>query len=246
MAERNTAIRGKQIKAEVAGLGLVKDSSDNFEVSLDEFSAAVVDPVNDSIAIIDSDDSNNTKKESIADFVDAIDGNGLSATTGVLAVEEDSTGGSNLATVIDVNANGVAVAVDETTIDANGSSQLEVVDEAITESKLAMNDSPANGEVIAWNTASGGYMEWVAPAAIGEEYIEESEIVQDDQSSNCNGATTVFTLANTPVTSSVQVFLNGLLQQEGAGNDYTLSGTSVTFTLAPETNDILIIHYIQD
>lgn len=242
MAERNTAIRGKQIKAEVAGLGLIKDTSDNFEVSLDEFSAAVVNVATDSIAIIDADDSNNPKKESIVDLVAGITGDGLTDTSGVMTVESDSTGGSNLATVINVSANGVAVGVDESTIDDNGSNQLQVVDEGITEPKLAMNDSPADGEVIAWN--SSGYMEWVSPTSVGEEYVEESEILFEDESANCDGVEDEFTLGSAPVASSVQVFLNGLIQQVGAGKDYTISGTTITFTVPPETGDILLIHYI--
>ena len=42
-----------------------------------------------------------------------------------------------------------------------------------------------------------------------------------------------FTLAHTPVTGSVDVFLNGVLQDPGAGNDYTISGSTITFATAP-------------
>ena len=42
---------------------------------------------NDSIAIIDADDSNATKKESIADLVSGMAGGGLSALNGVLSVQ---------------------------------------------------------------------------------------------------------------------------------------------------------------
>jgi|TARA_B100000073_G_scaffold346065_1_gene356569 hypothetical protein len=47
-------------------------------------SAAVVNVANDSIAIIDADDSNNPKKETIADLVSAIAGTGLTASSGQL------------------------------------------------------------------------------------------------------------------------------------------------------------------
>ena len=49
--------------------------------------AATVDIAADSIAIIDADDSNLTKKESLADVIAAIDGTGLTASSGVLSVD---------------------------------------------------------------------------------------------------------------------------------------------------------------
>lgn len=48
-------------------------------------SAGAVNVANDSFVIIDADDSNNPKKESIADFVSGIAGTGLSASSGQLS-----------------------------------------------------------------------------------------------------------------------------------------------------------------
>jgi hypothetical protein len=42
-----------------------------------------------------------------------------------------------------------------------------------------------------------------------------------------NGINLVFTL-NTPV-STEMIFVNGVLQQRGAGNDYQITGATVTF-----------------
>ena len=74
--------------------------------------------------------------------------------------------------------------------------------------------------------------------------IVEADFQMEDETSNCNGVTTDFTLDNSPVVNSVQVFLNGALQAEGSGKDYTLSGTTVSFATAPESGDVLIIHYV--
>ena len=63
-------------------------------LNLNDLSAATVNVANDSIAIIDADGSNATKKESIADLIDAIDGTGLTATSGVLAVDYGDTAGT--------------------------------------------------------------------------------------------------------------------------------------------------------
>ena len=55
-----------------------------FTVDLNGLAAGTVDVAADSIAIIDADDSNAGKKESIADFVDGINGAGIDASSGTL------------------------------------------------------------------------------------------------------------------------------------------------------------------
>lgn len=44
-----------------------------------------------------------------------------------------------------------------------------------------------------------------------------------------NGSNPTFTLANTPTAGTEEVFLNGLMQEPGAGNDYTISAAVITF-----------------
>jgi len=73
-------------------------------IDLNGLSAAVVDVAADSIAIVDANDSNASRKESIADFVSAIAGSGLSASSGVLSA---SGGGS----AVDDDQNILAVQV---------------------------------------------------------------------------------------------------------------------------------------
>ena len=62
-------------------------NADDMQLDLNDLAAAAVDVANDSIAIVDANDSNGTKKESIADLVTAMAGAGLSATNGVLATQ---------------------------------------------------------------------------------------------------------------------------------------------------------------
>ena len=71
-------------------------------LDLDELSAATVAQASDSIVIIDADDSNSSKKESIADFVSAIAGTGLSASSGQLNASAGAVTALNNAT-----ANGI-------------------------------------------------------------------------------------------------------------------------------------------
>ena len=56
-----------------------------FTLDINDLSAGAVAQAADSIAILDADD-NATKKESVADFVEAINGTGLTASSGVLNV----------------------------------------------------------------------------------------------------------------------------------------------------------------
>ena len=71
-----------------AGTGLAAASA-VLSVDLNELSAAAVNVGADSIAIIDADDSNGSRKESIADLMTATAGAGLAAASGVLSVDID-------------------------------------------------------------------------------------------------------------------------------------------------------------
>jgi len=62
-------------------------------------------------------------------------------------------------------------------------------------------------------------------------------------SGSINGSNTSFTLANTPVVGSEHVYLNGMLQESGAGNDYTITGTAITMLTAPLTGEKLRVSY---
>ena len=62
-------------------------------------------------------------------------------------------------------------------------------------------------------------------------------------SGSINGSNTAFTLANTPVVGGEHVYLNGVLQESGAGNDYTISGTAITMLSAPLTGEKLRVSY---
>jgi len=159
------AMINDDVASGLAGDGLAATAG-VIRLDINELTAAVVDVANDSIAIVDANDVNTSRKEAIADLVTAIAGTGLTATAGVLSAD------------------------------------------AITDN------------------------------------ITESDIQVEDESANCDDVEVDFEISNTPIANSVQVYLNGLLQQEGSGKDYTISGTTITFAVAPAAGDILIIHYI--
>ena len=80
-----------RIAAAAAGDGLSGGAGSALALDLNELSAAAVNVAADSIAIIDADD-NSSKKESVADFVDAINGTGIDAGSGQLSITAAQTG----------------------------------------------------------------------------------------------------------------------------------------------------------
>lgn len=64
-----------------------------------------------------------------------------------------------------------------------------------------------------------------------------------------NGSNTTFTIAALILTGTEEVFLNGMLQNAGAGNDYTISygaTTTITFLTAPSATgitDVILVNY---
>ena len=74
--------------------------------------------------------------------------------------------------------------------------------------------------------------------------LEDDAVVNREVPSGAiNGSNVTFTLANTPVAGSEQVFLNGLLQDPGPGNSYTISGAVITFASAPLSGDEIHVSY---
>jgi Phage-related tail fibre protein len=74
-------------------------------------------------------------------------------------------------------------------------------------------------------------------------FLTASFITRETPAGLMNGANTVFTLAAAPVGGSEQVFLNGLLQEPGAGNDYTIAGATITYLAAPAATDRMRVNY---
>ena len=80
-----------RIAAAAAGNGLSGGAGSALALDLNELTAADVNVANDSIVLIDADDSNGSKKESVADFVDAINGTGIDAGSGQLSIAAAQT-----------------------------------------------------------------------------------------------------------------------------------------------------------
>lgn len=74
-----------------------------------------------------------------------------------------------------------------------------------------------------------------------------SFVTRETPSGTINGSNAAFTLANTPVSGSERVYVNGVLQNAGAGNDYTISTNTITFQSGaiPQTGDVILVNYLK-
>ncbi|MGR3310668.1 MAG: hypothetical protein ACUZ77_07820 [Candidatus Brocadiales bacterium] len=74
----------------------------------------------------------------------------------------------------------------------------------------------------------------------------ENMVFGEDLSAQCDGTQTVFTVTNAYAAGTLNVYLNGVRQRKGAGNQYTET-TSTTFTMsvAPLAGDTLLVDYVK-
>lgn len=81
-------------------------------------------------------------------------------------------------------------------------------------------------------------------AGTNQTYMNSSNyVVRATPTGAVNGANTSFVLPNTPLAGKEMVFLNGQLLEPGAGNDYTISGNTITMLTAPSTGSIIRATY---
>jgi hypothetical protein len=70
-------------------------------------------------------------------------------------------------------------------------------------------------------------------------------VVEEIPAGSLNGVNTTYTLAFTPVSGKLKLFLNGIRLRSGVGNDYTISTATITMASAPASTDVLIADYIK-
>jgi hypothetical protein len=85
----------------------------------------------------------------------------------------------------------------------------------------------------------------VIEGAVAGNLTYDKLVVRETPVGVVDGTNAVFTLANTPYAGTESVFVNGLLQEPGAGNDYELVGKDITLTAAPLTGDRVKVSYFR-
>ena len=80
----------------------------------------------------------------------------------------------------------------------------------------------------------------VLQAIVAGTYFVDNEV----PSGTINSSNVTFTTANAPnPADSLKVFINGM-RMKGGGADYSLSGSTITTTVAPPTGSLILIDYI--
>ena len=93
-------------------------------------------------------------------------------------------------------------------------------------------------------TSSAGSLALAVDHTAGSGFLKYTDFVTGEVLGGTpNGTLTAFTLAHAPQNDSQKIYLNGQRMNEGSGNDYTISGTSVTMLFSPQTGDLLIVDY---
>ena len=107
----------------------------------------------------------------------------------------------------------------------------------ITKGLIGLQDIAVGTSTFTRATSSGGtiVLSQVNAANLGFGYPATGYFVP---TGTVNGVNTVFTLPGTP--GLLLLFKNGLLQNPGVGNDYTITGGTITFTYAPATGSTLL------
>jgi len=111
----------------------------------------------------------------------------------------------------------------------DGMMQRAGVDYSLSSATVTFTSAPISGAILR------AYYRFISATAynfVGEE----------GPAGTVNSSNTVFTLAHSPSpVGSLKLFLNGILQKRTV--DYTLSGSTITFTTAPTTGDTLYAFY---
>lgn len=108
-------------------------------------------------------------------------------------------------------------------------SSIEVVSEKLQVKALGITNNMLAGDI--------------ADNKLVEDYVKKNQIQKVVYLAYSN---TIYSydIGDTPVVNSVQVFLNGLLQEEGSGKDYWIDADVITFTNAPIDGDVITVHSI--
>lgn len=74
-------------------------------------------------------------------------------------------------------------------------------------------------------------------------FLTTGLVVRETPSGTKSGSNYTFTLANTPVSGTESLYLNGILQNAGATEDYTITTNTITMITAPISTDVLLCTY---
>lgn len=155
----------------------------------------------------------------------------VGGTANRIVVSADSI---DIGTDVTTNA-GTQSLTNKTMTDTTNNVAAKGLHSATTVVSVSAATAPSSGQVL--TATSSTTATWQSPAGA------PTFVTRETPTGLVNGSNTSYTLANTPIAGSEMLFLNGVLQDPGAGQDYTISGNTITYLTAPATGDKLRISY---
>ena len=113
---------------------------------------------------------------------------------------------------------------------------------AITAAQMPTPTASTLGGVESLDCTGSGHIVKIATTGVPSCAADTgANLNQGAPSGSINGSNTSFTLSPTPtVSANVVCFENGIMQQQGSGNDYTISGATITYLTAPPSGTKLL------
>ncbi len=75
--------------------------------------------------------------------------------------------------------------------------------------------------------------------------VADDFVIREDVTFDFDGVDATGVLSSAPLAGKEEVYLNGILQNEGASDDYQISGATITFNSAPQSGDEVLVSYIK-
>lgn len=103
------------------------------------------------------------------------------------------------------------------------------------QTRAVSTTAPTNGQVLTWVSVNNDW-EPQTPGAVSINFVREVP------AGTMNGVNAVFTLTFTPNPgASFTLWLNGV--EQVPTTDYSISGATITYTVPPKSNDLMIAQY---